>query len=97
MKKEIYTSVEDLLLTDGFLNWYCKTVEKEIREWNEWIEISPEHRGLANQAVEMLLLIRSANENKITEQEIREETNLLKDTIRHMRGIINPVKSLKTE
>ena len=73
MKKRNYSTIEELLLADGFLNWYYLTDEKEIHEWNEWIAISPEHKHLANQAVEVLLLIRSAKENKITEQEIRRE------------------------
>ena len=89
MKKRNYSTVEELLLADGFLNWYLAD-EKEIRGWNEWIAISPEHKYLADQAVEMILLIRSAKENKITEQEIRAETNRLTRTIRDMKaGTIN--------
>jgi hypothetical protein len=90
MKKRNYSTVEELLLADGFLNWYYLKGEKEIHEWNEWIAISPEHKHLADQAVEMILLIWSAKENKITEQEIRAETNRLTRTIRNMKaGIIN--------
>ena len=90
MKKRNYSTVEELLLADGFLNWYYLTDEKEIHGWNEWIAISPEHKHLADQAVEVLLLIRSAKENKITEQEIRAETNRLIGAIRDIKaGIIN--------
>ena len=90
MKNENPTTVEELLLNEGFLNWYCDTDEEEIQEWNEWIAISPEHQYMANQAVETLVLLRCANENRITEQEIRTETNRLKHTIRNMKaGIIN--------
>ena len=89
MKKRNYSTVEELLLADGFLNWYYLTDEKEIQRWSEWIAISPEHKHLANQAVEILLLIRSAKENKKTEQEIKTETNRLIGTIRDMKaGII---------
>jgi len=90
MKKRNYSTVEELLLADGFLNWYYLTDEKEIHGWNEWIAISPEHKHLADQAVEVLLLIRPAKENKITEQEIRAETNRLIGAIRDIKaGIIN--------
>ena len=90
MKKRNYSTVEELLLADGFLNWYYLTDEKEIHGWNEWIAISQEHKHLADQAVEVLLLIRSAKENKITEQEIRAETNRLIGAIRDIKaGIIN--------
>ena len=90
MKKRNYSTVEELLLADGFLNWYYLTDEKEIHGWNEWIAISPEHKHLADQAVEVLLLLRSAKENKITEQEIRAETNRLIGAIRDIKaGIIN--------
>src|SRR5436190_20230412 len=83
-------TVEELLLNDGFLRWYYQKDEKEIQAWDEWMAISPEHQYLANQAVEMILLIRSARESKITEQEIMKETNRLKDTIRNMKsGIIS--------
>ena len=90
MKKRNYSTVEELLLADGFLNWYYLTDEKEIHGWNEWIAISPEHKHLADQAAEMLLLIRSAKENKITEQEIGAEANRLTRTIRDIKaGTIN--------
>jgi transmembrane sensor len=90
MKKRNYSTVEELLLADGFLNWYYLTDEKEIHGWNEWIATNPEHKHLADQAVEVLLLLRSAKENKITEQEIRAETNRLIGAIRDIKaGIIN--------
>jgi len=90
MKKRNYSTVEELLLADGFLNWYYLTDEKEIHGWNEWIAISPEHKHLADQAVEVLLLIRPAKENKITEQEIGAATNRLIGAIRDIKaGIIN--------
>ena len=92
MKKRNYSTVEELLLADGFLNWYYQTVEKEMQAWNEWIALSPEHQYLANQAIEMLVLIQSAKSKKITEQEIRAEKNRLKETIQNIEAGINPLK-----
>ena len=84
------TSVEELLLNEGFLKWYCQTEEKEIQAWNEWIATSPEHHHLANEAIEMLQLIRSSKDIKIARREISAERNRLKDAIRKMQaGIIN--------
>ena len=59
-------------------------MKKKYMDGNEWIATNPEHKHLADQAVEVLLLLRSAKENKITEQEIRA-------------AVANPVKSLRTE
>ncbi len=70
MKKIDYTTVEELLLSDGFLKWYQKTDEKETQAWDDWIAKNPEHQRLAYEAVQVLLLFREAQEHKIGEQEV---------------------------
>jgi thymidylate synthase len=86
VKKINYTTVEELLVSDGFLKWYRQTDEKQVQIWNEWIAGNPEHQRLANDAVEVLLFIKPAAKNKITEQEIRAAVDRLTDTIRNIKS-----------
>jgi hypothetical protein len=83
MKKMNYTTVEELLVSDGFLKWYRQKDEKEVRTWNEWIAENPEHQRLANEAVQMLELIRSVQEKEITDQEFRISSNRLINAIQN--------------
>lgn len=98
MKKMNYTRVEELLVSDGFLKWYQQTDEKEVQAWDKWIAKNPEHQRLANEAVQMFLLIREAGEIKITEHQIKAATTRFRDAIRNMKSsIINTVERLRTE
>jgi hypothetical protein len=84
MKKINFTTVEELLVSDGFLKWYQQTDEKEMQIWNEWIAANPAHQRLANEAIKILLLLQQAQESKIADQDIEAATNRLTDTIRNM-------------
>lgn len=86
MKKINYTTVEELLVSDGFAKWHRQTNEKEVQAWDKWIAENPEHRRLASEAVQVLLLIRQALENKIAEQDIKAATIRLTDTIRNIKS-----------
>jgi hypothetical protein len=86
MKKMNYTTVEELLVSDGFLKWYQQTDEKVVQAWDEWIAEDPEHQRLASEAVQVLLLIREAQENKIAEQEIKAATTRLTNVIRNNKS-----------
>jgi len=98
MKRINYTTVEELLLSDGFVKWYQQTDETEVQAWDDWIAENPEHQRLAKEAVKVLRLFSEAHENKIAEQEIRAATNRLTDTIRNMKSrYYQRVKSLRTE
>lgn len=89
MKKIKYTTVEELLLSDGFLKWYQQTDGKEAQEWDEWISEDPEHERLAKEAIEVIQLITEVHENKIEKQETSAATNRLTDTIRSMKKVAN--------
>jgi putative ABC transport system permease protein len=84
-KKTNYTTAEELLASDGFIKWYQQTDERSVRAWDKWIAKHPEHQRLANEAVQVLQLLREAQENKIAEQEITAATNRLTDTILNKR------------
>ena len=82
MKEVNYTTVEDLLEDDSFLAWYHQTDKTEGDKWNEWIEESQEHRGLANDAIRFLELIMMVKENvAITEQQINTTFDRITNTI----------------
>lgn len=86
MKRMNYTTVEELLVSDGFMKWYRKADEREVQAWDEWITENPEHQRLASEAVQVLLLIREAQENKIAAQEIKAATTRLIDVIRNNKS-----------
>jgi len=81
MKKLNYTTVEDLLMDDGFLAWHRKTDETEMYKWNRWIEADPEHQHLAEEAIHLLTLILLAEEKEVTEQQIKASFNRLTNAI----------------
>lgn len=98
MKKMNFTTVEELLESDGFLKWYQQTDEKEVQVWDEWIAENPEHQRLANEAIRVLLLFRPVQGNKIAEKDIKAATTRLTDTIRNMKSsYYQPRKSSGTE
>jgi hypothetical protein len=71
MKKKLHpVTAEDLLMNDGFLQWYYGTDEEETLIWNEWIESSEEHRRLAEEAIYRLGLIRLMEENGLKDWQI---------------------------
>jgi ABC-type antimicrobial peptide transport system permease subunit len=49
-----YTTVEDLLMDDGFLAWYHLSDDIQVGIWDAWIASSEEHRALARAAVQTL-------------------------------------------
>ena len=86
MNKINYTTVEEVLVSEGFLKWYQQTDEKEAQAWDEWIAESPEHQKLVNEVIQVLRFIRPEEESYIEEQEITEAINRLKNTIRNMKS-----------
>jgi ABC-type antimicrobial peptide transport system permease subunit len=49
-----YTTVEELLMDDGFLAWYHLSNDAQVKSWDAWIAASDENRRLARAAVETL-------------------------------------------
>lgn len=86
MKTINFTTVEELLTSEDFLKWYQQTDEKEIQVWNQWIAESTEHQRLVNEAIQLLGLIRSKEDNG-REKEVNEEIDRLLNTIRHEKDI----------
>ena len=82
MKKLNYTTVEELLMDDGFLAWHRQTDETEMYKWNRWIEKDPEHRRLAEEAIHLLTLILLVVEKiEVTEQQIKASFNRIANAI----------------
>lgn len=78
-----YTTMEELLMDDGFLAWYHQSDESVMDKWNEWIGASPEHGHLAEEAVHLLQIILLAEEKVVvTEQEITEGLSIILDKTR---------------
>jgi hypothetical protein len=82
MKKVNYTTVKELLGNDSFFAWYPQTDKIEENKWQEWIEVSKEHRHLSNEAIRLLDLIMMAKENSATsEQRIDTTFDRITNTI----------------
>jgi len=82
MNKINYTTVEELLMDDGFLAWYHQTDETEVYKWNRWIDADPEHQRLANEAIHLLKLILLVKEKvEVTEQQIKASFNRIENAI----------------
>ena len=76
-----YAGVEDLLCDESFLLWYFKMDPGAIRQWEEWIAISPDNLARAEQAVEFLQSIR-LDENNLPAGQITQAESLLLEKIR---------------
>jgi hypothetical protein len=77
-----YTTVEELLMDDGFLAWHRQTNETEMYKWNRWIEEDPEHQRLAEEAIHLLTLIRLVEEKvEVTEQQVKASFNRIANAI----------------
>lgn len=82
MKKLNYTTVEELLMDDGFLAWHRQTNETEMYKWNRWIEEDPEHQRLAEEAIHLLTLILLVEQKiEVTEQHIKASFNRIANAI----------------
>jgi hypothetical protein len=82
MEKLNYTTVEELLMDDGFLAWHRQTDEAEMYKWNEWIEEDPEHQRLAEEAIQLLEIILLMEEKvEVSEQQIKASFNRIINSI----------------
>jgi len=82
MREINHTTVEELLMDDSFLAWHHQTEEVSIHKWVKWIEASPEHKRLADEAVQLLTMIGLAEEEPgVPEQQIMSGYDRLINTI----------------
>ena len=77
-----YTTIEELLMEDDFLAWYHQSDQSAMYKWNEWIQASPEHQHLAEEAVQVLQC-KKPKEVKVVvpEHEITKGFNRIKAAI----------------
>ncbi len=80
-----YAGVEDLLCDESFLLWYFKTDPGAIRQWEQWITISPDNLARAEQAVEFLQSLQ-LEEQPIAAGQITQAESLLLEKIRQVEN-----------
>ena len=71
---ENYREPEDLLADESFLSWYFKTDSREGKDWQQWMESSPDRQELVQQAVNLL------NTTRIQEKEITGQQLMVAET-----------------
>lgn len=59
-----HTTVEHLLMDEGFFAWYHRTDENEIDRWDQWIAASQENRLLAEEAIRWLTVLHSLEDTR---------------------------------
>ncbi|MHA4806941.1 hypothetical protein ACX0G9_02480 [Flavitalea flava] len=91
-----YTTIEELLLDDGFLAWYHKSDEEQERKWKEWITANEPNLLLAQEAsgfldgLHVLELAERAKGNAPTPNQVDE---LFRHILREIdSGILNSEK-----
>jgi ABC-type antimicrobial peptide transport system permease subunit len=72
-----YTTVEQLLMDNGFLAWYYHTDEKATEKWNQWIAASPENQLLAEQATRWLASLASLEDRELKQTFSLEDNEAL--------------------
>ncbi|TDW95804.1 ABC transporter permease [Dinghuibacter silviterrae] len=89
-----YTTVEELLMDDGFLAWYHLSDDKQIEFWDAWIASSEEHRALARAAVQTLQYLQFRPQ---TQKNLQEKADQIWDRIKtNIRKEATPQK-IKTK
>jgi hypothetical protein len=53
---QTYTTVEDLLLDESFIRCYYQTDPEQFQRWQRWIDESPAHKQLVQEAIQLLSL-----------------------------------------
>ena len=80
---KLYT-VEELLSDESFLAWHQQTDGEAMRSWSEWIDVNPEQKQLAEQAVRLLHKIHIGEKGK-TNAQINAAADRLNQAIREMQ------------
>jgi len=69
-KRKEDITLADLLTDDGFLAWQLKNDETEAQEWQNWMDRNPENAELVNQAIQLLSVLASMKEKKISDYQV---------------------------
>src|SRR5882757_3634876 len=77
---ENYREPEDLLADEYFLSWHFKTDTREGKDWQRWMESSPDRQELVHQAVNLLNTTR-IQEKEITGQQLMAAESALMSKI----------------
>jgi transmembrane sensor len=66
-----YTTVEEILTDDSFLAWHYQSDAAATDKWRKWVKANPAHQRMADKAIQLLRLIRLAEEkSRLTERQI---------------------------
>ncbi|HMH21444.1 MAG TPA: FecR domain-containing protein [Puia sp.] len=74
---ENYREPEDLLADESFLSWYFQTDARGGKDWQRWMESSPDRRQLVDQAVNLLNTTRIQEKEITSDQARAAETALM--------------------
>ena len=64
-----YDQVEDFLTDESFVNWYFKSNEKDVLEWNQWIKGNPSAHSMIREAVAIFDSVK-INDTKISQAQV---------------------------
>jgi len=81
-----YTTVEQLLMDNGFLAWYYHTDKKERDRWDQWIAASPANRLLAEEATRWLAHLAQLEDNNVKKIFHQEDSDALWQSIQQSIG-----------
>src|SRR6476620_4817365 len=75
-----YEKPEDFISDESFVSWFYKTDEKNIQQWNMWLQSNPGKKPLVEEATTFLSLI-NAKENPVGEEQLLAAEKQLRSSI----------------
>lgn len=75
-----YEKPEDFISDESFVSWFYKTNEKNIQQWNMWLQSHPDKKPLVDEATSFLSLINTT-ENPVSQEQLSAAEKQLRTAI----------------
>lgn len=89
-----YNVAEDFIEDRSFLSWVFKTNEKDVADWDNWLNNNPEKITTANEAASIIKLIR-IKDVQVSEQQLAAAETKLRNSLNHTSAKIINIKRRK--
>lgn len=75
-----YEKPEDFISDESFVSWFYKTDEKNIHQWNMWLQSNPGKKPLVDEAAAFLSVINT-KEKPVGEEQLSAAEKQLRSAI----------------
>ena len=83
-----YEKSEDFISDESFVSWFYKTDEKNVAQWDAWLQSNPGKRSIVDEATQLLTLI-SLKEKPVSQKQLSEAEQELLLAIHSEAKVVN--------